>query len=168
MYTPGQVSEMLDIPPATLRRYSAEYREFLSEDAKLRGRRRAYTDSDLVVLQRIRQYYGERRSPKEIKKLLQVVDTQEERSRSDRDSALMLLPGLAQEFQHIRESQVSIHNKLDSQGETIQEVLSEVRAYREELRQEQAAARRRELIRIFIFVGLFVALVVGVILINSF
>ena len=51
MFTPGQVSDMLEIPPSTLRRYVKDYPEHLSETAtKKRGRR--YTELDIATLDR--------------------------------------------------------------------------------------------------------------------
>ena len=44
MFTPGQVSDMLEVPPSTLRRYVKQFETHLSESAtKKRGRH--YTEN---------------------------------------------------------------------------------------------------------------------------
>jgi hypothetical protein len=51
MFTPGQVSEMLEIPPSTLRRYLKQFETHLSESAtKKRGRRFSEGEVGLAVM----------------------------------------------------------------------------------------------------------------------
>ena len=51
--SPGQLSELLDIPPSSLRRYVKRFGDYLSDDAnKTRGR--SFNESDIAVIARIR------------------------------------------------------------------------------------------------------------------
>ncbi|MCH8093054.1 MAG: MerR family transcriptional regulator [Chloroflexi bacterium] len=51
MFTPGQVSDMLEIPPSTLRRYVKDFPKHLSKTAtKKRGRR--FTELNIAILAR--------------------------------------------------------------------------------------------------------------------
>jgi len=54
MHSPGEVSGILQIPASTLRRYVAEYKEFLSPEAT-QPRNRRFNQTDLGVLAKIRQ-----------------------------------------------------------------------------------------------------------------
>lgn len=52
MYTPGQVSKMLNIPPSTLRYWAKIFKDYLSSQE---GRRhRIYTEKDLLNFSRIK------------------------------------------------------------------------------------------------------------------
>ena len=51
-YKPGEVSNYLDIPSSTLRRYARLFGKYLSPSAQ--GRRRQYTEQDLEILQKIK------------------------------------------------------------------------------------------------------------------
>lgn len=53
MYTPGDVSNLLGIPSATLRRYVAKFSDQLSESARLQ-RNRQFTETDVAILAKIR------------------------------------------------------------------------------------------------------------------
>lgn len=52
MITPKQIYTELDISPATLRRWAAQFADYLSPQEP--GKKRSYTASDLDVLRRIR------------------------------------------------------------------------------------------------------------------
>ncbi len=82
MFTPGQVSDMLEIPPSTLRRYVKDYPEHLSKTAtKKRGRR--YTEADIATLARAREMLQQAPDPEEVGKLLAVVSLPEADSSID-------------------------------------------------------------------------------------
>ena len=55
--TPSQVSEMLGIPPATLRRYTKLFAPHLSPDSQ-RQRGRRYSRADIHMLGRARELFG--------------------------------------------------------------------------------------------------------------
>lgn len=52
MFSPKQVSDMLQIPPSTLRRYSVLFAAHLSPQKE--GKKRVYTDQDITILKRIK------------------------------------------------------------------------------------------------------------------
>ena len=53
MKTPGQVSELLEIPPSTLRRWASLFGEYLSEQAN--RYRRSYTAQDVATFEHIKE-----------------------------------------------------------------------------------------------------------------
>lgn len=69
MATPTEVSEQLDIPSATLRRYVSLFGEHLSEEAK-RPRGRQFGEADVQVLSRIRSLLADGSSVDEVQAAL--------------------------------------------------------------------------------------------------
>ncbi|NPV08896.1 MAG: MerR family transcriptional regulator [Anaerolineae bacterium] len=65
MATPTEVSEKLDIPPATLRRYVSLFGEHLSDEAR-RPRGRRFAEADVETLARIREMFASGRSSEEV------------------------------------------------------------------------------------------------------
>ena len=97
MFTPKAVSEMLHIPPSSLRRYAAEYAQFLSDTANITGKKRRYNDNVIIIMRRIRKLAYEHKTQPEIIDALQLVDPTEATT-----SALALVPDVIQEFENIR------------------------------------------------------------------
>lgn len=95
MYTPGQVSKMLDIAPSTLRRYAAVYSDHLSPQQP--GHKRGYTDQDITTLRRIKDLVGHV-PPDEIPARLAVVEDQQPAAIS---SGLALIPEIAARFDRL-------------------------------------------------------------------
>jgi DNA-binding transcriptional MerR regulator len=126
MYTPAQVSEMLDIAPSSLRRYVTLYGDLLSETAKLPSKSRRYTDADILILRRLKELIRARKTDDEIRQLLQVVETDQPPS-----SSLALLPDVLAEFQRISDQLSQMQN----QQQATRKELDETRAELEELRQ---------------------------------
>jgi len=111
MFTPGQVSEMLEIPPSTLRRYVKDYPEHLSKTAtKKRGRR--YTEADIATLARAREMLQQGREPEEVGKLLAVVG--QEDGQAEPDSALALVPSISQALSEVQEQSQALRSILES------------------------------------------------------
>lgn len=96
LYDPKTVSEMLGIPTATIRRYAVDWSGYLSEYAQRPGKKRRYTDRDVLILKRLREYIGQRKDRDEIAQLLLVVEPDKT------SSALALLPDIVSEFESIR------------------------------------------------------------------
>jgi len=73
MLTPGQVSETLNVPSSTLRRWAARFADHLSPQPSGRGHR-SYTVDDLNTFRRIRDLSGEGMLLDDITKRLDVVE----------------------------------------------------------------------------------------------
>jgi len=129
MYDPKTVSEMLDIPGSTLRRYSADYSDLLSENARLKGRKRRYTDSDVLILRKIRELTRSRKTQDEIRQVIQVTDFTKDEGRG---SALALIPEIASEFEFLHQVQANTKSQVEGLDERMGETesqLSSLRAY---------------------------------------
>lgn len=140
MYTPGQVAQMLDIPPSTLSRYARVYKSYLSEGAKLR--RRAYAESDIVTLARIRKYSDEGMSDEEVKARLQII----EEAPTDK-SALALVPSLAKELEHAQSTArnaLALVESLVASVERLPHLESQIAALAASLEEEKAARLQLE------------------------
>ena len=110
MYTPAQVSEMLNIPPSTLRRLSSEFADMLS---KQRSRKRKYSESDIALLKRIREMTGEGVSLAEIRQALTIKILDEAEPEPTADNTLMLVPAIAGELARIDESHHRLTRELE-------------------------------------------------------
>ena len=111
MFTPGQVSDMLEIPPSTLRRYVKDYPEHLSKTAtKKRGRR--YTEADIATLARAREMLQQGREPEEVGKLLAVVG--QEDPQAEPDSVLNLVPSISQALSEVQEQAQALRSILET------------------------------------------------------
>lgn len=105
MFASVQVSDMLEIPPSTLRRYVKHFAERLSDEAtKKRGRR--FTERDVSILARARELIQQGRSPDKVASLLQVVGEEEEKP-EDNTSALALVPST---FFHTTPNETGVNN----------------------------------------------------------
>lgn len=89
---------MLGCPVSTLRRYSVDYAQHLSESARPARGKRHYTDADVLILRRVRELVSAKKSPEEINKLIPVLAT----GMPEGPSALALLPDVAQAFEELR------------------------------------------------------------------
>ena len=91
MFTSGQISEMLEIPPSTLRRYVKDYGAHLSPTAtKKRGRR--FDERDVSIIARGRELLQQGRSPEEVAQLLGVL---EDGPPTEPTDALALVPSIS-------------------------------------------------------------------------
>lgn len=109
MYTPNQVSEMLNIPASTVRRYASIYIDYLSFK-HLPGRKREYTDQDISTMARIRDLSNDGLNLKQIKERLSIVDHQEENQIS---KSLELIPSIAKQLQAFIDYEHSTNEKID-------------------------------------------------------
>ena len=129
MFTPGQVSDMLEIPSSSLRRYVLRFAEHLSATAiKKRGRR--FTERDIATLGRARELLQQGRDPLEVNGLLGVVG--EEDSEAEPDAALMLVPSISAALTEVGDLTQSLRAEVrdlaESQGATAEE-LAELRKW---------------------------------------
>jgi len=140
MFTSGQISDMLSIPPSTLRRYVKQFVEHLSKDAtKKRGRR--FTERDVAVLARARELIQQGRSPEEVTSLLQVVGDEEEKP-EDSASALDLVPSISRALTEAVDTARALRTDVEDLAGDVAEIAKaqgasedELRALREWMRQ---------------------------------
>lgn len=138
-YSPDQVSTMIDVSPATLRRYAHEYAEFLSDRARDTSKRRRYTDEDIIVLKKIRLLVREKKTPDEIRQLIPLIEDAPE----EPGSSLALLPAVLQEFENLRARLASQDERITNQNQQ----LDELRRRLDELFEERHQPWYRRLFR---------------------
>lgn len=98
-YTPGQVSSMLKIPPSTVRLYAKLYADFLSpQDGR---KHRLYTETDLVILARIKDLRSSHVPMDAIANRLQVHPQEPARIE---ESALSLVPSISAAIENANEA----------------------------------------------------------------
>lgn len=138
MYTPKQVSDMLKIPPSTLRRYAAHYSDYLSTEK--RSRRRVYNERDIATLEKIRSLAGDGQSVDAIKSQLSVIDTEEPTSTELAKRAadtLALVPSIAALFE-------DLGNKLQDVTADNQDLKVENQEIKKQLEKEREAREAKE------------------------
>ena len=106
-YTPGQVSEMLDIPPSSLRRLAIELKDFLSHQ---KGRHRRYTEGDINTLRRVRELTGQGYTLARIKQELSIV----EEPQQGRADSLSLVPTIAGKLARMDDLYRGVMSDLDT------------------------------------------------------
>jgi len=125
MFTPGQVSDMLEIPPSTLRRYVKDFPKHLSKTAtKKRGRR--FTELDIATLARARELLQQGRKPKETNKLLAIVGQEDPDAQPD--SALALVPSISQALSEVQEQAQALRSILENVADNQNEANSRLEA----------------------------------------
>ena len=98
---------MLKIPASTLRRYSVDFADQLSDSARHTGHKRTYADDDVLTLRRIRKLSGQRLAPAEIRARLAVMEPESP------SSALALMPEILNQFESLRADLAQAHEKID-------------------------------------------------------
>ncbi|GAH11654.1 unnamed protein product [marine sediment metagenome] len=96
MYTPGQIAQLLDAAPSTVRRYAVLFSPFLSSGA--RQRRRSYNHADLATLTRVRELLSDGTLIKDIPPQLEKVIDENPNGKA------LALPGLLAQFQTMQET----------------------------------------------------------------
>lgn len=136
-YTPGQVAELLSIPSSSLSRYAREFSEYLSEGARGTGKRRAYTEGDVLILERVRALLLDGVPLGEVAARLRVVEGVL-RMEGESQSTLQIIPSLAAKLEH---AENALHNALmildsmSSQVERIPELERRLSELEKELRE---------------------------------
>lgn len=106
---------MLDIPDSSLRRYCRENKRHLSDYANRPGKRRRYTDQDIITLGKLRKFTKEHKTPEEIDQLLTLTDQPPEPP----DSALALLPTVLTQFDDLRAQLAQLAQQNADQAERL-------------------------------------------------
>ena len=123
MYGPKQVSEILDISVSTLRRYSVDFADILSDGAKRTGGKRFYTDQDILILKKIRSLSAQHKSHAEIRKSALLVD-------QPPPGELALIPAIAAEFEQLRSQIARLQSDQDENRAAIDQLRKELEARR--------------------------------------
>lgn len=116
LYDPKQVSEMLGLPASSLRRYAVDWSAYLSEYANRSGRKRRYTDQDILILKKVRELTSQRRGADEIAAQLSIVDN------DNNQSALSLMPQIMSEFENVRARFAAQDDRLQDYETRIQQL----------------------------------------------
>lgn len=141
-YTPGQVSEMLKVPASTLSRYAREFKDHLSESARVAGRRRAYNESDVIILQKVREILLDGVPFDEVAARLRVVEGFLREAPGENRSALQLIPSIANELENAQSTArnaLLLVESLASQVERLPQLESQIAALAERLEKESLA-----------------------------
>lgn len=109
MYTPTQVSEMLNIPPSSLRRLASEFQNMLSPQ---RSRHRRYSESDIALLKRVREMTGHGMSMEEIRQALSIVSETPERE-EEAGNTLALVPAISAELDRLDSAYHQVLSELE-------------------------------------------------------
>lgn len=140
VFTSGQISDMLEIPPSTLRRYVKDFAAHLSETAtKKRGRR--FNERDVAVIARAREMLQQGRVPEEVDKILAVVGEEQE-PEATTDSALALVPSISQALTEALDTARSLRMEVVDLGDQVDDVAG--RQVASDRRLEQLEAWMRE------------------------
>lgn len=141
--TPGQVSELLDIPASTLRRYVADFGGFLSLSAR-RSRRREYTPADVATIGEIRTLAAQGLTVDEIRdRLEQTIDVSA--AESERDTSALALPGLVAGFEALRDRLQAIADEQEQTRERVSATNADVEALQDRLEQLERELERERL-----------------------
>lgn len=98
-YTPGQVAEMLEMPPSTLRNYAKRFEAYLSPQG---GRKqRLYTEKDLLIFAQIKDLSAAN-IPLDL--IGPRLVTEDQPPAKPQDTALSLIPSVAAEIESAQAS----------------------------------------------------------------
>ena len=114
MITPSQVSESINVPASTIRRWAARFEKHLSPR---KGKKRSYTISDLDTFRKIRDLSNSGHGLKKISEMLDVVEIPE-----DQSTALMNLADFVQAFEMVNAQMLQLKDKLDDQDQRIKDL----------------------------------------------
>ena len=114
MITPKQVSESLNVPSSTIRRWAVRFEDVLS---KQESKKRMYTMEDLDTFRKIRDYSKQGKSLDNIADKLKIVASKVDQEQKP-ETGLILHPELVSFMQNIAEQNVALQlqaNKLQGQ-----------------------------------------------------
>ena len=114
MIKPAQVSESLNVPASTVRRWAAKFERHLSPR---KGKKRSYTITDLDTFRKIRDLSASGHSLIKIAELLDVVEIPESKS-----TGLMNLADFVQAFEIFNSNMLQLQDKLDTQDDRIKQL----------------------------------------------
>ena len=109
MITPGQVSETLNIPPSTIRRWAVRFADMLSPQDSIK---RMYSMQDLNTFRQIRDYSRQGKSLDNIADKLKIVPARVE-AEQNTETGLIVHPEVAKVLNRITESNIALQLQLD-------------------------------------------------------
>jgi len=113
MITPKQVSESLEIPPSTIRRWSRQFQNHLSPHKP--GKHRSYTPTDFDTLSKIKDMLNNGMTYNEIDKKLDVIP----KENINRTTALLRLSDFTQIIEYTQATIATLQTKADNQDQRI-------------------------------------------------
>lgn len=114
MITPGQVSESINVPASTVRRWAAKFERHLSPR---KGKKRSYTTTDLDTFRKIRDLSNSGHGLKQIAAMLDVVEIPE-----DKSTGLMNLADFVQAFEIANAKMSQLQDRIDNQDDRIKQL----------------------------------------------
>lgn len=108
MITPSQISESLNVPASTVRRWAVRFEKHLS---KRTGKKRTYTPTDLDTFRRIRDLSASGFGLDRIDSMLDVVETPQ-----DKSTALITLADFVQSLEIAHNQVATLQARLDEQN----------------------------------------------------
>ena len=109
MITPKQVSESLNVPSSTIRRWAVRFEDVLS---KQDSKKRMYTMEDLDTFRKIRDYSKQGKSLDNIADKLKIVSSKVDQEQKP-ETGLILHPELVSFMQNIAEQNVALQLQVD-------------------------------------------------------
>jgi len=109
MITPKQVSESLNVPSSTIRRWAVRFEDVLS---KQESKKRMYTMEDLDTFRKIRDYSKQGKSLDNIADKLKIVASKVDQEQKP-ETGLVLHPELVSFMQNIAEQNVALQLQVD-------------------------------------------------------
>jgi DNA-binding transcriptional MerR regulator len=132
LFDPKTVSEMLKIPPSTLRRYCKSYIDYLSPTAREKSKKRRFSDTDILVLKNVRELTASKKTEDEIKIALQVIQDNPDQE-AQLNAIETIYPQIIEIIDQFRAKQASLEDRV-SQLETKLEYMPQLEAELEYLR----------------------------------
>ena len=118
MITPKQVSESLNVPSSTIRRWAVRFEDVLS---KQDSKKRMYTMEDLDTFRKIRDYSKQGKSLDNIADKLKIVSSKVDQEQNT-ETGLILHPELVRFMQNIAEQNVSLQLQTDKLQEQVDQL----------------------------------------------
>ena len=120
MITPKQVSESLNVPSSTIRRWAARFEDVLS---KQESKKRMYTMEDLDTFRKIRDYSKQGKSLDNIADKLKIVASKVDQEQKP-ETGLILHPELVRFMQDIAEQNVALQLQADKLQEQVDQLIA--------------------------------------------
>ena len=118
MVTPKQVSETLNVPGSTIRRWALRFEAVLSKQV---GKKRVYTLQDVDTFRKIRDYSKQGKSLDNIADKLKIVSSKVDQEQKP-ETGLILHPELVRFMQDIAEQNVALQLQADKLQEQIDQL----------------------------------------------